>query len=1049
MRGKALESPFVPRKARCFREARGNYREFLTLCVFFILSSSASAADWPMYRADPARSGYTPQPLDAPLSLDWVSQERHAPDPAWPSSERMPYDRAFQPVVAGGTLYYGTSSDGRVVARDARSGQTRWTFSTDAPVRFAPAVWRDRAYVAGDDGMLYCLAAADGRICWKLRGGPRPDMLLGNDRMISRWPARGGPVVADGLVYFGAGIWPSEGIFVYALDALTGKRLWCNDTSGNLDLPQPHPTAQARSGIAAQGYLALSATRLLVPTGRAVPASLDRESGKFQYLELQPNRAEGGSDVAVIDEHFVNGGSLFQLATGAMETPLGVKVGKKSDAIVHNYTRRVEVAAHPRWIFFAARDELIALDRRQPLVAKPSRDRRGKPIEIQVPARPLWSATLPVPLVTALIAAADRVVAGAKDRVFVVDAASGRVLWQSEVQGTVYGLAAADGRLYASTDQGSIYCFGRAGAKPVTVPPAPPGVMPAVDPRFVQAAEEVLRRTGVKDGYCLDLGCGDGQLTLELARRSRLRVYAVDADPANVRAARERLDAAGLYGPRASVHHAAPGRLAYPDYFADLVVSGRSVVEGPQAVRREAIARFQRPHGGQACVGIPGAMQQWARGALTGAADWTHQYADPANTLCSGDLLPRRPLEMLWFRQTDLPMPSRHGRGPAPLVSQGRMYVEGLDALRAVNIYNGATLWQTPLAGVLRANHQDHLTGVAATGSNVCLGGERLFVRAEGRCLVLDAKTGRRLAQWNPPPASDGATGPWGYIAWADGTLFGSIANAEHTVKESWRTFLGKLDMTRLLSESTMLFALDATTGRLKWTYTAEHSVRHNAIAIGAGRVYLIDRPLASGDTARRTAARAEQAPGRLVCLDAATGRTLWRADGQGFGTMLALSTAHDVLLMAYQASRFPLDSELGGRMAAWRASRGAKLWDVDADYRSRPILIDRAIYAEPGKWDLLTGEELPFEFTRSYGCGILAASERLLVYRSATLGYRDLETGSETENYGGIRPGCWINAIPAGGLVLMADAASWCTCSYLNQATIALAPARRAPGGP
>jgi hypothetical protein len=62
-------------------------------------------------------------------------------------------------------------------------------------------------------------------------------------------------------------------------------------------------------------------------------------------------------------------------------------------------------------------------------------------------------------------------------------------------------------------------------------------------------------------------------------------------------------------------------------------------------------------------------------------------------------------------------------------------------------------------------------------------------------------------------------------------------------------------------------------------------------------------------------------------------------------------------------------------------------------------------------------------------------------VYRSATLGYWDLEGSQQTENYGGIRPGCWVNAIPAGGLVLLADAASWCTCSYLNQATIALQP--------
>ncbi|MCY2992937.1 MAG: hypothetical protein NTY19_34405 [Planctomycetota bacterium] len=90
-----------------------------------------------------------------------------------------------------------------------------------------------------------------------------------------------------------------------------------------------------------------------------------------------------------------------------------------------------------------------------------------------------------------------------------------------------------------------------------------------------------------------------------------------------------------------------------------------------------------------------------------------------------------------------------------------------------------------------------------------------------------------------------------------------------------------------------------------------------------------------------------------------------------------------------------------------------------------------------------MTRKSLPFTLQRSYGCGIPAGSRNLLVFRSATLGYIDLTRGQQTENYGGIRPGCWVNAIPAGGLVLLADAASWCTCSYLNQATIALEPQR------
>jgi outer membrane protein assembly factor BamB len=370
------------------------------------------------------------------------------------------------------------------------------------------------------------------------------------------------------------------------------------------------------------------------------------------------------------------------------------------------------------------------------------------------------------------------------------------------------------------------------------------------------------------------------------------------------------------------------------------------------------------------------------------------------------------------------------------------MFVQGLDAVRAVNIYNGMVLWESPLKGLLRRYHQDHLTGVAATGSNMCLGPDRLFLHAGSQCLSLEVKTGREIACWEAPSRPNGKPGRWGFMAYQDGILFGSVPNERHVVKESWDAYLGKLDMSELWSESETLFALDAHTGALRWKFTPQHSIRHNAIAVGKGRVYLIDRPAAPMDMPKTASREKPVHPaGRLACLDAQTGKLLWEAGKDIFGTLLALSESHGVLVMSYQPTSFRLASEVGGRMAAFRASDGSRLWDEEAKYRSRPVLIDRAVYAEPGKWDLLTGERLPFEFSRSYGCGILAGSTRMLVYRSATLGYYDLEKGQRTENYGGIRPGCWINAIPAGGLVLLADAASWCTCSYLNQATIALAP--------
>ena len=54
------------------------------------------------------------------------------------------------------------------------------------------------------------------------------------------------------------------------------------------------------------------------------------------------------------------------------------------------------------------------------------------------------------------------------------------------------------------------------------------------------------------------------------------------------------------------------------------------------------------------------------------------------------------------------------------------------------------------------------------------------------------------------------------------------------------------------------------------------------------------------------------------------------------------------------------------------------------------------------------------------------------------TLGYLDLTRGYG-EDFGGVRPGCWINALPVGGLVLLPDAAAGCSCSYQNHSWMAL----------
>ncbi|HID21897.1 MAG TPA: hypothetical protein EYP14_05790, partial [Planctomycetaceae bacterium] len=230
----------------------------VTFCSLAADLSDSLAGNWPMARGGPTRDGYTAKPLPEKLVPCWTFHSPYRPQPAWPRSRRMTFDRVFPLVSDGERVFFGSSADHCLYALDARTGKLLWTFVTGGPVRFAPVVWKKHLYVGSDDGFLYCLRAVDGQMRWKRRGGPDGSRVLGNERLISRWPVRGGPVIADGVLYFAAGIWPSEGFFLYALDPTKGDIVWKNDRCGSIHMPQPHGGAEAESGVTAQGGLAVA-----------------------------------------------------------------------------------------------------------------------------------------------------------------------------------------------------------------------------------------------------------------------------------------------------------------------------------------------------------------------------------------------------------------------------------------------------------------------------------------------------------------------------------------------------------------------------------------------------------------------------------------------------------------------------------------------------------------------------------------------------------------------------------------------------------------------
>jgi Malectin domain len=176
----------------------------------------------------------------------------------------------------------------------------------------------------------------------------------------------------------------------------------------------------------------------------------------------------------------------------------------------------------------------------------------------------------------------------------------------------------------------------------------------------------------------------------------------------------------------------------------------------------------------------------------------------------------------------------------------------------------------------------------------------------------------------------------------------------------------------------------------------------------------------------------------------------VWASTADVFGTWLSYSDKHDVLVESGRVTRDGLADEPKG-MRAWRARDGKALW-LRKDFLGPAMIHGDTILKDKGACDLrtgepvmrvdpLTGEKVEWTWTRTYGCNTPAASENLLTFRSGAAGYFDLCNDGGTANLGGFRSGCTNNLIVADGLLTAADYTRTCTCSYQNQASLALVP--------
>jgi len=1031
------------------------------LIVAFLPTAEVLAGDWPQFRYDVGRTAASPHELPANLQLRWT-RVLPAPRPAFPHQLRLAYDASYEPVVLGRTMFVPSMVTDSVTALDTETGNERWRFFAEGPVRFAPVAWEGKVYFVSDDGYLYCLDADHGSLRWKFRGLPagKPDRkVIGHGRLVSLRPARGGPVLADGVVYFAAGLWPTEGVFVHAVDAESGRAVWSNTDGDHIPKSNWDHGIGHYAGLTPQGYLAIVGDRLVVPCGAQLPAFLDLKTGKLQTYTMgwggRRGLPKGCWFVAGVGKYLSHAGDLYDITRRSNERLPKTKPGQtdyKPMLYPGGWTRLEIERANQRELDRFRQPVMtpeVAYESDQGIVARDltsytlqewtadntpaHRARDEVPEKFGGIFRRLWE--LPSKL-DVHIKAGTRLYVGGPGVVEAIDIAGTepKLVWDAEIEGTPHRMLAADQKLFIVTAEGSILAFaspqpGEATTHTVSHTP------PAAADGWTQKAGAILETTHVRDGYALILGIECGRLVEELARQSNLHVIAVDDDPSKVAAVRERLDNMGLYGTRVSALVGDPLNYPFSPYLASLVIlqTPDGLGRAEEAALARTVFHTLRPYGGVAVAcgsladrsrieeivqdaALCGASVRQAgdfvlltrSGALPGAADWSHAEANAASTGASEDDFIRSPMAVLWFDAAQR-WHKYPGQNQVRVVG-GRLVLLEEGVLRASDVYTGRTLWAVtvplgvnpltdPLAREAARYARHRIWGPKATLASTTqfvVVEDAIYLSENRSCLVFDPDTGKSTGRIDLP---DDLRTPWANLRVYADYLVGS--SGPHVL------------------------CVHRHTGELLWRVkTARASL---SLAVGRDKVFCaeITDPKRGEDETRE---------GSMFALDVATGQRVWQRAG---GARLRYSASLDVVVTP---------------TGFYRGSDGKPLPQKSDSPQGRLVVRGKGLPQTglPGFIagnSLLTGNEEnlivyhipscnpigePLHWTRR-GCTGTRASTHLLTTRyCGNSAWIDLDSREITPLLG-VRPGCAINnnLYPANGVLNVPNLTGGCTCNY------------------
>lgn len=1057
-----------------------------------VLLVSLANADWPMWRHDANRSGATEQPGPTEPNLRWQLSLDY-PDPAFDHQYRMCADATYAPIAAEGLVFIPSNVRDQLMACELETGKIRWRYFTEGPVRFAPVYCAGKVCLVSDDGYLHCVSAHDGKLLWKARGAPEslPDSrMLVNGRLCSRWPARGGPVEHGGVIHFGAGIWPEEGVYVCAVDAETGRLLWRSDAMSYVQNGMSDHGRAYDLSLPPHGYLAVIDGRLAVPSGRALAAWFDLRTGAMEpytcfYVKHNPPR--GTWHVAGIGHYAVQGGNWFGTRPEAAP-PLPAEFGKVQSPLVWSrempeneqyvlkhrpflradtyrlhpenfYTEPVltptalyasEFADESKYLVprghthvsYPALDRIVARDLTRPrwtTTAKPAiGDRTKKLVMPRLEFPILWELASPLRV---LIKAGDHLYAGGSNTVAAIaiprKGEQPRIAWQAAVDGTPVNALVTRGHLIVATDNGNLFCFGPGASSSV--------VVPATRVKSPHAAPP--------QGYACVLGWGDGTGVKQLAAEKQHQIVVFEPEPTKANAARKELADAGLYGRRVQVIRASADSVVVSPYWANLIEA--------DSAEACALLEWLRPQTGRMVLSggkaplLPEGYSVKTDGHVLaifrhappkGADGWTHETGGPANRYANSDERVKWPLGVLWYSGTidryfTPASHFQHERQPYPLVLDGRMFLITGNLLHAIDIYTGNYLWRAemPMTPWVQTRLFDSRVYGRPTERNYVVASDRIYVITGEHILAYETATGRLVKTFEvPAPFAGEARAGAGEAR--EERIMGQRAFIQPaplwTEVRLWNDLL-------LTTLGKNLVAVDRHTGEVRWAHPSTRE--KTTYAVGGNTLFGLDYDGTKS--------------GLFFALNPQNGQPVWQKTVEyapvprhevdkprpwlpPVAPEIAYNPKHALVVLVVNRNGLHL----------FRAADGSPLWskpdtagkNVAAVYP--PVVTDDYIVVSQHKGfygyllDILTGQELGEEaaIPRPRTCARILGNNYLLFYRDAATELYDIPR-RRMIGLNSVRSGCTTSFIPAGGIVTAPMLGHGCVCNYPMFASLAL----------